>query len=377
MKRVFFHVGAPKSGTTFLQDLMRENREQLASDGLFYPFDTPSAQLFVALGLMERPWGGEWKPEWADQWRATARAIRESDCDRAVLSSEVLGLATAEQARRAVAAVHPAEVHVVFTARDLARQLPSDWQEQVKHRHTVTLTKFIDDLVELGIDAPKPFGEFFWGLHDPVRVLANWSPSVAPERIHVVTVPPPGTAPTVLWGRLARLFDLDPTLFELDDVRRNRSMGLLETEFLRRFNGVSHTMLDPSHGPVINRVLGQSVLANADVSEPARLPDRHRPWVMERSRQLVDALAQSGYDIVGSLEELMPIAPDVQPAETVPESLPPGALMRAAHPAVAGLLREIVSLRGVIRGLRAALAERETTDPTARGDPASDIVEFD
>ena len=66
-----------------------------------------------------------------------------------------------------------AEVHLVFTARDIARQLVSDWQEHIKHKHVVTLERFVDDLVELGIDAPRPFGQMFWGLHDPARVLGR------------------------------------------------------------------------------------------------------------------------------------------------------------------------------------------------------------
>jgi len=36
-ERVFLHVGAPKSGTTFLQTVMWENREGLAERGVLIP----------------------------------------------------------------------------------------------------------------------------------------------------------------------------------------------------------------------------------------------------------------------------------------------------------------------------------------------------
>ena len=36
-----------------------------------------------------------------------------------------------------------AEVHVVCTARDLARQIPAVWQEDVKNRHVVTFADFV------------------------------------------------------------------------------------------------------------------------------------------------------------------------------------------------------------------------------------------
>ena len=38
-KKVFFHVGAPKTGTTYLQQVLFQNREALARDGVLYPYE--------------------------------------------------------------------------------------------------------------------------------------------------------------------------------------------------------------------------------------------------------------------------------------------------------------------------------------------------
>ena len=41
-----------------------------------------------------------------------------------------------------------AEVHVVYTARDVARQVAAEWQEQLKHQRKVTFRTFLEQLRE-------------------------------------------------------------------------------------------------------------------------------------------------------------------------------------------------------------------------------------
>jgi len=351
---VYFHVGAPKTGSTFLQEAFWANRSRLVDDGVCYPLDSPSGHLAPTIDLCERSWGGRRNEEWEGAWNHLAATIRASNCPRAVFSAELMGLATPRQAARAVASVQPAEVHLVFTARDFARQLPSDWQEQVKHRHTVTLTTFVDDLVRHGHDAPAPFGELFWGLHDAAYVLARWSDVVPPHRIHVVTVPRSGAPPDVLWSRIASLLGLTAKGYDLSESRDNTSMGVVETEFMRRFNVVTRGRLSAEHGPVLNRTLGQEILASRPGSRPIRLPRKHFEWAVQRSAEMVAAITRSGYDVLGDLGELVPTPPPPDEEEVVPEKLPPAAVNKVAYHAVAGLVDEVLSLRGRAR----TLAER-------------------
>ncbi|MEJ7689550.1 MAG: hypothetical protein WKF76_03465 [Nocardioidaceae bacterium] len=62
-----------------------------------------------------------------------------------MVSHEVLAAATSEQISRALASLAPADVHVVYGARDLARQLPAVWQESLKNRRTRPYRQFLDD----------------------------------------------------------------------------------------------------------------------------------------------------------------------------------------------------------------------------------------
>ena len=57
-RKVLVHVGAPKTGTSFVQDLLFRSREQLAELGMLYPADRFDAHFLAALDLMELPWGG-------------------------------------------------------------------------------------------------------------------------------------------------------------------------------------------------------------------------------------------------------------------------------------------------------------------------------
>ncbi|MCP9950789.1 hypothetical protein LUX33_21835 [Actinomadura madurae] len=175
-KSVYLHVGAPTAGAAFLHRVLWANRRRLGDAGVCYPVAGPQEHFAAVMDLREMSWGGHRDPSWDGAWDRMARRARDWDGPTVVFSQTLLGGATEQQARRAVEALEPSEVHVVFATRDLGWQLILDWQEQIRHAHTITFERFVDDLVARGIDAPEPYGEMFWGLHDAVRVLRAWEP---------------------------------------------------------------------------------------------------------------------------------------------------------------------------------------------------------
>ena len=358
VQRVFLHIGAPKTGSTYLQQALWRNRAALAEGGVCYPLDSEHAHFAAALDVSRRPWGGSWNPEWDGAWDRVCGNIRTSTGNLAVFSDELFGLASPAQAAAAVRSLRPAEVHLVFTARDLARQISADWQEQIKHRHTVPFRRFVDDLVRCGIDAPEPFGELFWGLHDPVYVLDKWCDAVPPERIHLITGPRSTAPRELLWRRFATTVGIDPDAYDVEVDLDNRTMGLVEAEFFRRFNLATREQMSRHHGPVLNRVLGQAILSRRPGSQPIRLPAEHAEWARQRSALMRDELIARGFDIVGDTDELIPQQDDAVPQED-PEKFPPSAINAVAYDAVAGLVDQVVSLRGRARNLAAWIEDRE------------------
>ena len=213
-----------------------------------------------------------------------------------IISNELLGGADAERIAAGLASVGPADMHVIFSARDFARQLVSDWQEHIKHKHEVTLEKFVDDLIELGLDAPKPFGELFWGMHDAAYVLRRWAVVVPAENIHVVTLPPPGRTQGHAVAALLRGSPVS-TAGGYDAVteRANPSMGVAETELVRRMNAYVQGMPAENYDPLVRIQLAEHILGG----QPPKLmlPTGRMDWVMERSRQLIDELKSAGYPV--------------------------------------------------------------------------------
>jgi hypothetical protein len=337
-KRVFVHVGAPKTGTTFIQGVLWRNREQLADDGVLYPYATRHEHFRAMLDVRERGWGSHPPGYWRGTWEAVARRATSWSGHTVIVGNEILGGATEGQIQRLADSLEPAEVHVVFTARDLARQLVSDWQEHIKHKHTVTLEDFVDDLIDHGLDATPPFGEMFWGLHDADHVLQRWAKVIPAERIHVVTLPPPGTPGNALWQRFCEVTDLDPDRYSLQVRRTNTSLGRAEAEVVRRLNQGAQRIQGRHYDALVRVHLSSRVLSGS--GGRIVLPEGRMEWVQERSRAIIDSLAQAGYDVVGDLEELVPRAEDhrgyvatsaIKPAQMLPVAVDiAGALLRLA-----------------------------------------------
>ena len=57
-RRVLLHVGCPKTGTSYLQDVLFRNQEVLREHDILYPAHRFDAHFLAALDLMTLPWGG-------------------------------------------------------------------------------------------------------------------------------------------------------------------------------------------------------------------------------------------------------------------------------------------------------------------------------
>lgn len=349
---MYLHVGAPKTGTTFLQQVLAKNKMLLADNDVLHPYEARGESRSAMLDFRALGRGGSKKHPGA--WERVAARVREWEGSTAIVSHELLGLADPESIEAGVAALQPADVHVVFSARDLARQLVSDWQEQVKHKHTVTLERFVDDLVTLGIEAPAPFGRMFWGLHDAVHVLDRWAGVVGAGHVHLVTVPQPGAPEDTLWRRFCAVTGLDPDAYDTAVERSNSSMGVAETELVRRLNAEVRAVPGRHYDRVVRIELAENILGRR--SPRLELPPRHASWVHERSRRLVADLARREYDVVGDLRDLLP-HPEVGEGHVSPTALAGSDLAEPALRAVAGLVDYTARQRQRIAELEERLEE--------------------
>jgi hypothetical protein len=354
------HVGTPKTGTSYVQDVLFLNRDTLAEQGILYPAERFDEHFLAALDLMELHWGGL-ETQAVGAWDRLAGRVRDWP-GTVIISHEILANATRQQVRRALDSFgDPAttEVHVVLSARDLVRQVPAEWQENVKHRRTFDYRTFLDKITDPARDGE--LASWFWGVQEVPDILDRWGGSLPPERVHLVTVPKPGAPRDLLWQRFTSVLGLDDVELVLETDRANPSMGVPETSLVRRLNQrVNNGVLaNEDYRQLVRELLAHRTLSRRSGSPRLALPPDVRAWAVDLSETWIEDLAAKGYDVAGSLEELRP---DADAAEfSDPDAPDEGDVADAAMDSIVTLLDEAARLRHLEqrlqRDLSSALAE--------------------
>lgn len=355
-KRVILHVGTPKTGTSYLQDVLFRNRDRLAGQGVLYPADRFDGHFLAALDLMRLPWGGLEKQA-VGAWDDLAKRVRDWN-GTAVISHEILATASRTQIRRALESLgHPGtEIHVILSVRDLVRQIPAEWQENVKHRRTVRYRRFLEKIQDPS--RRSRVGSWFWGVQEVPDILARWGADLDPSRVHLVTVPRPGAPKDLLWKRFAEAFDLEGLSLDLHAERSNPSLGAAETALVRRINRAVNKVLEPAaYRPLVRELLAHQTLSQRTSSPRLSVPPDVWTWADELSRAWVAELRERRYDVVGDLDELLP-APVERPFSD-PDVPDERVVNRAAMAAIKALLLELARHRREEEELRGRLRETE------------------
>ena len=335
--KVVLHIGEPKTGTTFLQQVMWGNRAELAEQAVVLPGHHAqdhyrASQDLRGLAKLDSDPAGSWTGEW-DILAAQAQQAGKT----AVISHELFAAADAEHAERAVRSLQPAEVHVVLTVRDMATLLPAEWQETVKHRSTRAWEDWLADVIDRESTAAGRREWWFWRVHDTLAIADLWSRYVPAERIHVITTPPRGSSSGVLWERFATLLGIDPARVDLSRARPNTSLGLPEIEFLRRLNlALPRDVPDWFYMWNVKEAVAHGELAGRPRGARLVLPADRDTWAKEHAEVLVAGLRDRGYDLIGDLGELLP-GPVTEPAAS-PADQPAEQVLDAAVRAAAALV---------------------------------------
>jgi hypothetical protein len=339
-RRAFLHVGAPKTGTTYIQGVLWSNRSALKEAGLHVVGASRGDHYRGGHDLRGVPYDPkDPRPDWTGAWDVLAGLACESDAPNVVISDEHLAALTPEQVERAVRGLKNREVHVVYATRNLARLLPSEWQEFIKHGSHLSFEEWTKRVFNSREKGP---GKWFWSVHDPVGVIDRWSTHVPIERVHVITLPLPGADKNELWRRFCGVVGVDPEAATEFEVAGNDSLGVSEAELLRRVNAALPDSFPLWH----QRFLGRDVLATKILSPRSRggkpqLPESVRPLVLNRSEQSIDGIKSSGCDLVGDLSEVT-IDDDLAAGDPMPSD---GQILDASVDAIAALLVRMGRMR--------------------------------
>lgn len=300
--RVYLHIGAPKTGTTYLQDRLSRNARSLARHGVHVPRSSrrlrPDQSHFkAALDLLGQDWGGppgHAKDGWANLLR-TIKAVNRRH--RVVVSHEILAPASAEVVQRVLDDLGDREVHIVYSARDLGRQLPAAWQEGIKQGRRWSFKKSCREVLA----GRTMFGQSF----DLPQVLETWGANLPPERLHVVTVP--HTGGDALWLRYCEAFGINPRWAPKETDRANESLGVPEIQLLRMLNQRfdNETRRSQPYDRLIRGMLGHQVLSGRG-SAPVRVSPKRYAAVEERTDEIIEWLRRRQVDIIGDIDDLRP-----------------------------------------------------------------------
>jgi hypothetical protein len=303
---VYLHVGAPKTGTTYLQDRLALNRAELSRHGIHYPLGLHASQFRPALDLIDMPWGGQ-RQDVQGEWDALMGRVRRHS-GTVIISHEILAAAKPAQVRQAMEGLRGSEVHLVYSARDLARQIPAEWQEGIKHRRRRGFGGFLTAVQAARRTRPTLW---FWRVQSLPDVLSRWTRGLPPERVHLVTVPQPGAPRDLLWERYCRVFGIDPSWAPEESDRQNVSLGAAETTLVRRFNRRLKEAGLPSdeYRRLVRELVVHQTLAQRPNMSRVTLPPAAFPWAAEIAEEWVEWVIGSGIDVVGDVGDLRPVPP--------------------------------------------------------------------
>ncbi|HET7355501.1 MAG TPA: hypothetical protein VFJ09_02390 [Nocardioidaceae bacterium] len=320
----YMHIGAPKTGTTFVQNVLAKNRDLLRSLGVCYPGERKdhyfaARDLVAPITGLEPPAEGAW-----------ARAVAEARAwpgETVVISHEHFRHADPPTIERIVTELGP-DLRVIVTARDVARQVSSLWQESVKNGNTTDFAVMLTRLQHQLAEGSNRLGPMARTIH-LANVLEPWCKVLPASAITVVTMPR-GRA-SELWDRFAGVIGVDPSGFDTD-VPLNPGMGIGATEFVRRLNESLEDgeLATKDYERLVKHRLAGRMLTQHQGDQRIVVPAAHHDWLTQWARGQVEALAVAGYSVLGDLEDLVP-GPAAQGRAEATEEQVAAAGVYAAH----------------------------------------------
>jgi hypothetical protein len=304
---LFLHVGCSKTGTSSLQAGLWKSVEALAAEGLGLPYVGRPAHI---AGLL-RPLG--WRPVdgFAGEHRPKALAkvpatLRETAGDTLLVSNEDLAEVRPEDVDAVAGLCDGAgvDLHVVLTVRDWAQQVPSDYQQFLKHRLADSYPAFLDDVRE----RRGAWADQFWRRQDPIDVLDRWGRAADPSRTHLVVVPSYSQDPDGVFRLMGEVVGFPPAAVTRPQGSVNASFGVVESEVFRRVNAALGDRLPDykrDYTEAVRWPFAHGVLARS-ASPKLTLPPEHLGWVQDRARTTVATVRERGYQVHGDLDALVP-----------------------------------------------------------------------
>ena len=299
-KRLVLHIGAMKSGTSFIQNVLTRNRDLLEEHGIRFACDRWRQQVLAVHDLIDH--GGPEQPPFEPDG-AWTRMVEDIDAwpGTAIVSMEFLAPRQVAKIETIKAAFPDTDIQVVLTARDLARSLPAMWIESMQNRGVKTWQEFLDAVHHH--EKGERTGQWFWRNQHISWIAERWSGEVGRDHFTLITVPPKGAPPSLLWDRFASVAGIPEGLCDLD-VRSNPGLDAASAMVLRALNErlAADGFNRPDYERVVKGILAkQGMVRRGREAVPLGLDER---WVRRRAKQELARLRELDLRVVGDIDEL-------------------------------------------------------------------------
>ena len=224
------HIGAPKCGSTALQEAFKANREAMRAAGVQYIgrqahwVDAAKS----AVGARDRVTS---KPVPLDEWMKLLREVASVSGATALISSEWFASATEERVRSIVSDLDPARLHAVLIIRPLNKTLPSAWQQGLKLGGTEGLTEWLEMVLK---DPTAARSSRVWSKHRYDVIAKRWADALGPDRLSVIVANE--KEPNYIFSTFGELLGLPPGTLTTPLKRTNPSLSAFEADTLAELN---------------------------------------------------------------------------------------------------------------------------------------------
>lgn len=307
-----------KSGTTYLQNIMKSQLTNLAAVDWLYPmkFAPKNGALNherAIYGLVGSniPWVSPKEQAKMDHWwHKLSEEISDTD-KNVIISAEAVAVMLDAGIELLVKSLPKCEIKVVITARDLGRVLPSSWQQSVRNGRTYTYTEYFDRIkLAFETQGSDPVGSSFWQSYKIAELVERWSKYVPIANITVVTVPRKSN-PEELWQRfinalgISSLVEQHPTT--LNDKQAHISITWPEAEALVQLNQAwfDQKIKVRESNRLRNNIIRTGFQHNQNRGPQIGLTE---PWFsLAKTWAELDAenLKKTGVNIIGDLNDLL------------------------------------------------------------------------
>ena len=297
MKKII-HIGQMKSGTTYIQNALSQNRAKLSKAGFLYPGDLFNQQ-HACYGLCgsDIPWVSprdKWNKlsaEMLDEIKKTEKNI--------LISSEALSCMSRKGVENFVLKLGGID-EVIVTVRNLHSVLLSAWQQSVKGGSSKGLPEFFD-----GLQKDRQYNAGMWKNYSFGEIIKNWEEH---SKVTMIIVEMGGRKDKLLEDFLQScgLPKIPSPVF--NSLEENKSLKREDVELLRQFN-IYNKFLDKERKESYNRWLLKKCFfpaAEREVGSKIKMPagyiDIIENWTREELLKIPHTV-----NIMGNVEDIWKI----------------------------------------------------------------------